>query len=73
MQKIISCHFGSMLDLRSIYPLTPVVHIVTETGDQEAETCEWAEVLPPARVDEAAVHHLGHCEGVPPVVVNNLK
>ena len=57
----------------SISPLTPVVHIVTETGDQEAETGEGAQVLPPARVDEAAVHHLGHCEGVPPVVVNNLK
>ena len=50
-----------------------MVHIVTETGDQEAETGEGAEVLPPTRVDEAAVHHLGHCEGVPPVVVNNLR
>ena len=40
--------------------LTPVVHIVTETGDQESETGEGAEVLPPARVDKTAVHHLEH-------------
>ena len=50
-----------------------MVHIVTETGDQEAETGEGAEVLPPARVNEAAVHHLGHCKGVPPVVVSYLR
>ena len=43
-----------------IYFLTSVIHVMTETGDQEAEAGEGAQVFPPAGVDQAAVHHLEH-------------
>ena len=53
--------------------ITSVINVVTETGNQEAKTGDGAEVLPPARVDEATIHHLGHSKGMSPVMVNNLE
>ena len=52
--------------------LTSVVDVVAEAGHQEAEAGDGAEVAPPARGRQRAVHGLGHHEGVPPVVVHNL-
>ena len=53
--------------------LTSVIDVVAEAGHQEAEAGDGAEVAPPARGRQRAVHGLGHHEGVPPVVVHNLK
>ena len=50
-----------------------MVQIMAKTGYQEAQTGDRTQPLPPPRVEQAAEHHLGHVECVPPVVIENLR
>ena len=46
-----------------------MVQVMAEASHKKPKTIDWPKKLPPARLQQTAEHHLGHREGVPPVVV----
>ena len=49
-----------------------MVQVMAKTSHKKPETSDWTKLLPPARLEQAAEHHLSNRESMSPVVIGHF-